>query len=195
MLFEVWKDIKGYEGLYQISNFGNVKALEKSVWNGKTNLYFPEIIRKPNFDKDGYLNITLSKNSKAKTFKIHRLVAKAFIDNPGNLPEVNHKDGNKSNNFVNNLEWITRSENQKHAFRIGLINQNGPNNAMYGKLGKDNPNSIPIYQIDINTNQIIKKFDSMASAGRKLQVNTGHICQVCKDKRKTAYGYKWKYAK
>ena len=190
---EVWKDIKDYEGLYQINNKGEVKALEKTIWNGQGYLYFPEKIRKLNPDKDGYLNITLSNKGKVKTFKIHRLVAEAFIPNPNNLPEVNHKDGDKTNNNVDNLEWCTRKENQKHAFRIGLINQNGERNHMYGKLGADNPNSIPIYQLNKNTGDIIREYYSLASAGRDLGVNTGKICLVCQGKRNSAYGYKWKY--
>lgn len=154
---------------------------------------FSRKIRKLNPDKDGYLNITLSNKGKVKTFKIHRLVAEAFIPNPNNLPEVNHKDGDKTNNNVDNLEWCTRKENQKHAFRIGLINQNGERNHMYGKLGADNPNSIPIYQLNKNTGDIIREYDSLASAGRDLGVNTGKICLVCQGKRNSAYGYKWKY--
>ena len=190
---EIWKNIKGYENLYLISNTGKVKALAKSIWNGQGYLHFPEIIRKPTYDKDGYLNITLSKKGKSTTFKLHRLVATAFIPNPNNLPEVNHIDGNKSNNKVDNLEWVTRSENQKHAFRTGLINQNGKNNHMYGRIGADNPNSIPIYQLDKYTGVIINEYDSLASAGRALGVNIGKICLVCQGKRNSAYGYKWKY--
>ena len=190
---EIWKDIKDYEGLYQISNNGKVKALEKIIWNGQGYLHFPEKIRKLNPDKDGYLNITLSNKGKAKTFKIHRLVAEAFLPNPDNLPEVNHKDGDKTNNNVSNLEWCTRKENQRHAFRIGLINQKGERNPMYGRLGVDNPNSIPIYQLNKYTGDIIREYDSLASAGRDLEVNTGKICLVCQGKRNSAYGYKWKY--
>lgn len=122
-MIEIWKDIIGYEGLYQISNLGNIKALEKSVWNGQGYIHFPEIIRKPNPDKDGYLNITLSNCGKVKTYKIHRLVAEMFIPNLKNKPQVNHKDGNKTNNCADNLEWCTNQENQQHAYRTGLKNQ------------------------------------------------------------------------
>lgn len=190
---EIWKDIKGYEGLYQISNFGKVKALEKQIWNGKAYLHFPEKIRILNCDKDGYLNVTLYKRGKSKTFKVHRLVAEAFIPNPKNKPTVNHKDGDKTNNYVTNLEWATNQENIQHAYRTNLMSQSGENNAMYGRLGADNPNSIPIIQLNKYTNQKIKEYDSMASAGRELGVNVSKICECCKGRRLSAYGYKWEY--
>ena len=190
---EQWKDIKEYEGLYQVSDLGNIKMLEKRVWNGKAYLCFPEKIRSLNTDKDGYLNITLHKKGKAKTFKVHRLVAEAFIPNPENKSTVNHKDGNKTNNCVDNLEWATRKEQIQHAYKTNLMNQTGENNVMYGRLGADNPKSIPILQLDKYTNRMIKEYDSLASAGRNLGVNTGKICLVCQGKRKSAYGYKWEY--
>lgn len=106
---EVWKYIDGFED-YQISNFGRVKSFK----NGK------EKILRYRKSSNGYLNIQLFKDGKSRTFKIHRLVANAFIDNPNNLSEVNHKDGDKTNNIVDNLEWSTRSHNIKHAFDNGL---------------------------------------------------------------------------
>lgn len=112
---EIWKDIEGYEGLYQISNFGRVKSLPKK--NG--NSYQEERILKPK-NNQGYMQVNLYKNKKCKSIVIHRMVAKAFIKNEYNKREVNHIDGNKANNRVDNLEWCTPSENQKHAYRIGL---------------------------------------------------------------------------
>lgn len=192
---ELWKDIKNYEGLYQISNYGRVKALEKSVWTGKYFKYYPEIILKLTSDKDGYLCITLHKDGKAKSFKVHRLVAEAFIPNPDNKPTVNHKNGDKTKNYVDNLEWMTNKENTAHARRTGLMkeNQYGKNNYMYGKYGKDNPNSISVIQIDKNTNNVIKEFYSIIDAQREININATHIIDVCKGRRKTAGGYKWKY--
>ena len=112
---EIWKDIPNYEGVYLVSNFGRIKSFRR---NWKTN----ERILAISIWAGGYRVIKLSdKNRIIKTYKISRLVALTFILNPHNLPEVNHKDGNKLNDEVNNLEWVNRSDNIKHALRIGLF--------------------------------------------------------------------------
>ena len=107
---EIWRDVVGYEGLYQVSNLGRVK----SFYRGKVHLL------KYQLDSQGYVIVTLCKDGKGRGCKVHILVAQAFISNPENKPFVNHIDGNKSNPHVSNLEWVTPSENMKHAFRIGL---------------------------------------------------------------------------
>ena len=108
---EIWKDIPNYEGLYQISDTGRIKSLKRNI------------ILKPSTNKN-YFKIILCKNGSKKTYFIHRLVAIAFISNPKNLLEVNHIDGNKLNNNVNNLEWCTRKENVEHSIRNGLVIKN-----------------------------------------------------------------------
>ena len=110
MIEEIWKPVKDYEGLYEVSNLGKVK----SYWYGS------ERFLKLKKDKRNYRLICLCANNEVKTLKVHRLVAQAFIPNPENKLEVNHKDGDKANNSVENLEWCTRSENNKHAFQTGL---------------------------------------------------------------------------
>ena len=122
----IWKDIKGYEGLYQVSDSGKVKSLTRK------NIRRDGVVRilkgkkiNPKLSKHGYLFVTLSKNGKLKNMSIHRLVAVAFIDNSHNKMEVNHKDGNKLNNSVDNLEWMTRKENMLHAKKNKLINYKG----------------------------------------------------------------------
>lgn len=110
---EVWKDIYGYEGLYKISNYGRVKSFIAN--NGNRT-----IIKTPGRTKTGYLFTPLYSNSKFEQFYIHRLVASHFIENIEGKREVNHKDGDKSNNHIDNLEWVTSSENKKHAWRTGL---------------------------------------------------------------------------
>lgn len=115
---EEWKDIEGYEGLYQVSNRGNVRRFGCSVNRKLTKLPVK---------KGHYYYIPLCKNGKYKNFLVSRLVATAFIPNPNNKETVNHKDGNKTNNNVNNLEWNTYAENNKHAVENGLLNIVGEN--------------------------------------------------------------------
>jgi len=110
---EIWKDIPGYEGLYQASNYGNIKSFKR---RGQPK----DRIRKPMMLTNGYRNIDLSKHNKRSLQKISRLVATSFIPNPENKLCVNHKDGNKLNDKLDNIEWCTHSENQKHAYKLGL---------------------------------------------------------------------------
>jgi hypothetical protein len=128
---EVWKDIKGYKGFYQVSNLGRVRSLKKEFTfkNGGVRV-FNEIILKPDISKLGYESVRLSKKSKVKAYKIHRLVAVHFIENFENKLEVNHIDGIKSNNTLDNLEWVTSSENKNHAFKIGLRSNFGEKNPL-----------------------------------------------------------------
>lgn len=128
----IWKNITGYEGLYQISDTGLVKSLKRTCnsKNGKLRIV-PEKILTPKLDKDGYLVLHLSKNNKRWYISIHRLVGLNFISNVFNFPEINHKDGNKLNNNVNNLEWCTTKKNVQHSFDIGLnIPKKGSKRAM-----------------------------------------------------------------
>lgn len=113
---EIWRDIKGYEGKYQVSNFGNVRSLMYHNTKGIKRIS----LLKPATDGKGYLRCALSKNNILTTFKVHRLVAQAFIPNPNNYPQINHIDGNKKNNKVDNLEWCTNSINQIHAYSTNL---------------------------------------------------------------------------
>ena len=109
---EEWRDIEGYEGLYQVSNLGRVKSLNYRGCKGNIS------ILKPRLTKKGYETINLCKDGKVKNVRIHRLVAQSFISNPNNLPVVNHKDENKLNNNVDNLEWCTCQDNLLHSFRV-----------------------------------------------------------------------------
>lgn len=118
---EVWKDIKGFEGLYQVSNLGRVRSLERYKNNHSVSQYCPQCILIPWLNDKGYNIVKLSKNNKKTHKRIHRLVASAFVQNPENKNYVNHIDGNKTNNSTKNLEWCTLSENTKHAYKIGLM--------------------------------------------------------------------------
>lgn len=108
MIKEIWKDIQGYKGLYQISNYGKVKSLYKNK------------LRSFSIDNSGYYHISLTKDKKQRSYLLSRLVALHFVKNSNKKQEVNHKDGNKNNNMSSNLEWSTRQENIKHAFKMGL---------------------------------------------------------------------------
>lgn len=119
---EIWKDIQDYEGKYQVSNLGRIKSLQR--WSGKK-FYNREKILTPYINKkNGYAYIYLTKNNKGKNIRVHRLVAKAFLDNSNNYSDVNHKDCNRTNNNVNNLEWCTRSYNIKYALKYGIAKSN-----------------------------------------------------------------------
>lgn len=123
---EIWKPIEETDGLYQISNLGRVKSMSRFHKTKDAGYYSKEKILKPTMDNLGYLRISLRKpngfntRNGYKTFRVHLLVAKAFIENEYNLPVVNHKDGNKQNNCMDNLEWCTYRDNILHAFKTGL---------------------------------------------------------------------------
>ena len=170
---EVWKDIKGYEGLYQVSNFGRVKSLTRL---SKQNHLLPERFLKTN-ENDRYLRVDLWKDGKHKFYEVHRLVAAAFIANPENKPVVNHIDGDKHNNNVNNLEWCTVSENNKHAYKMGLASP---------------VNKTPIKATNIQTGEV-KYFESQTEAANVLNTSKGHINDCLKGKQKTCKGYTFEY--
>ena len=118
---EIWKPIPNFEGLYEVSNLGRVKALKRKKNCNRGWGWIKEHIMKQTTANSEYYRVPLTnKEHLKKYYLVHRLVAQAFIPNPNNLPQVNHKDGNKSNNCVNNLEWITREDNIKHAYKMGL---------------------------------------------------------------------------
>jgi len=123
---EIWKDIKGYEGAYQISNLGRVKTLRRKIKHPRHGEYLrPEKILRPRINHHGYLRVAFNVNKVTKDFFVHRLIAIAFIPNPHNYATINHMDGNKLNNDISNLEWCTQPENLSHAHRIGLCDKKG----------------------------------------------------------------------
>lgn len=122
---EIWKDIKGYEGLYQISSFGRVKSLERVTSQNK---FLSEKLKIASLSVQGYFKVTLCKNGKCIQLYIHKLVAENFLDNPENKLQANHIDGIKINNHISNLEWVSPLENMTHARNLGLLNIKGENN-------------------------------------------------------------------
>lgn len=183
---EIYKDIEGYEGLYQVSNLGNVKSLNFRNTN-------KEGLLKLGFDKDKYLRVSLNINGFKKLFGVHRLVATTFIPNPENKPQVNHIDGDKTNNNISNLEFCTAQYNTQHAFNIGLkVAKKGKEHYAYGKKGKEHHSSKIIYQYTIQ-GDFIKKWNSLIDAYNELNINKSDISTCAKGKLKTAGGFKWFY--
>lgn len=138
---EVWKDIAGYEGLYQVSNLGRIKSLDRIVKRkSQPNLPIVGKILNPRKGKNGYAYVSLSKEAKRKTANVHRLVAEAFVEKHEGCNVVNHIDGNKENNICDNLEWIDSARNNKHAFDTGLINKENIAKSVMNpdKLSKNN---------------------------------------------------------
>jgi hypothetical protein len=120
--------VKGFEGLYEVDDQGTIFGLSRTVNKGKCHRSWDERPLKYSVDSKGYFRTNLAKDGVNRTVKVHRVVAEAFIPNPMNLPQVNHKDGNKQNNTADNLEWCSASDNQKHAFRLGLKTVDGEKN-------------------------------------------------------------------
>ena len=147
------KDIVGYEGLYAITSCGKVCS------------YLRKKFLKPRTDKNGYLKVNLCKDGMMKTYRVHRLVAEAYIPNTDNLPQVDHIDNDKTHNYLNNLQWITLRDNCRKS------------------------KNKPILQYDLDGN-FVREWSSATDVSKEAQEN---ICQCLKGKRKTAYGFIWKY--
>ena len=174
-MMEIWKDIKDYPN-YMVSNLGRVKNLNYNK-TGREQLMTPQE------SAFGYMRIKLCKNGKIKTIGIHRLVSEAFIPNPNNYPQVNHKNEDKTNNCVWNLEWCDANYNDNY----GTRNKRSAEARTNGKCSK------PVLQIDKDTLEVIKEWPSAHEVERQLGYSNASISQCCNGKRNTASGYKWKY--
>ena len=166
---ETWKAIAGFEGLYEVSDLGRVKSLK----------FGKERILKPGGDTHGYLQVCLCKDGHVKKFKVHRLVAESFIQNPNNLETINHKDEVKTNNTVSNLEWMSQKDN---------INYGTRNKRAAESLSKQ------VQMFYKSTGELLATFPSTHEAERITGIDHSHISASCKGKLKSAGGYVWKYA-
>lgn len=177
---EIWKDVVGYEGYYQVSNLGNIRSVDRVIYSDKlhigTKRKLDGKMLKPYVNAHGYLALTLTKNGKEKSLRVHRLVAEAFIKNPNNYDQINHIDGNKTNNKVENLEWCNNQHNVIHAYKNGLTKH-------YSKR---------IKQYDLKGNYI-QTFESIAKACEEVNGKNANIIKCAKGYINSAYGYKWRY--
>ena len=174
---EVWKDINEFEGYYQVSNLGSIKSLFRyvKVKNGFRSV--PEKILTPKIDKDGYLRVVLQKDVKSRHFAVHRFVADAFVEIPNNLPHFNHKNENKKDNRMENLEWCTEQYNCNYG------NRNK-------KLSESKHKAINQYSLK---GVLIREWESGVCIEKETGFNRKNISACCRGVRKTAYGYIWKF--
>lgn len=179
---EIWRPVKGYENLYEISNLGRVKSLPRLKTSGAAGrILTKERYLKPCINEKGYYLVVLSKpNEKKRSFNIHRLIMESFIPNPNNLPAINHINGIKTDNSLENLEWCTFGHNNRHAIATGLNTGRGTK----------------IKQICIQTGEVIKIFKSAKDAEKETGASRSVISCVANKKRsyKTAGGYRWEFA-
>ncbi|KKN79710.1 hypothetical protein LCGC14_0337320 [marine sediment metagenome] len=190
---ETWKDIKGFEGLYQISDLGRVKSLtRKIVRRDGIALSIKERIlkdHKDHYDSHGYLQVDLYKTGSRKTYKVARLVALAFIPNPENKRTVNHKKGNRGDNRAKKLEWATQAENMQHSYDV--LGRKGP---CLGKFGVDSPLSKPVLQFS-KTGKRVAEYAGVSEAQRETGISHGNISMVCLGQRNFAGGFIWEFKK
>lgn len=176
---EQWKPIENTGGRYEVSNTGKIRSM-----NYKNTGTIREL--KPGADPKGYLKTMVLIDGKYKTVKIHRLVASAFIPNPEGKPQVNHKDGNKNNNSVGNLEWVSNMDNAHHAINNGLFS-----NSYDAAAAANEKRKRPVIATDESGKQLV--FDSIAEASRQLNVGRRHVQSVLNGKRNHTGGYKFQY--
>ena len=202
---ELFRDISGYEGLYQISNLGNVRSFKAVSKGGNLKAVY----------RKGYATVTLVKCGVSRVCSIHRLVAQAFIPNPYNLPYINHIDGNKSNNDISNLEWCTHLENMRHAFDTGLVKRkpltdeqkikvsNATKEAMNRPEVKEKMKQLAKEKVGVKSarhKKVInldtgKTFISVREASKFYGIHESNLASCCRGERPIAGGYHWEYVK
>ena len=179
-----WVDIEGFDNEYQINQFGGIRTLKNSPKLKKYDLLKPQTSK-----RNGYVYQMLYKNGKPKLVRVHRLVAKAFLPNPNNFSQVNHKDGNKQNNSVDNLEWCDQSYNMKHAYENGL--QKPSENQRQAVINTNKLKRKKICQI--KDGNIINIFSGISEASKKTNISVSCISRCCNFKRKSANGFEWRF--
>lgn len=188
---EIWKNVVDYEGLYEVSNLGQVRSMpRKGTFRDK------HILRQAK-NNNGYPMVHLFKNGKGKAIAVHRIVAKTFLKNPLNKRDVNHIDGNKENNNISNLEWTTHTENMKHARKHNLIaisnNVINQGKKIGKKYGKKNGKKRAKKVIQYKDNNILNVWNSLTEANKNTNVAISEISRCCNNKKAYAGGYQWSF--
>lgn len=204
---ELWKDVEGYVGYYKISNYGNVMSISRKVRSGEYAYYTKDKLMK-GCVMGGYISVSLRKEGTKKSFRVHRLVAKHFIDNPKNKPQVNHIDEVRTNNHHSNLEWVTQQENVLHTANrtVGLkryksysVRKKELNSEVSRKERLNDGKHIkkcgrkPVNMYNLN-GKLIRKFDSLSEA-EKFGFHRDAIIRVCKGEQSQYSGYLWEFCK
>jgi hypothetical protein len=188
---EQWTDIEGYDGLYQVSSQGNVKSLERTFLFGKDyqiEQRHPERLLTIRTYKKGYKYVGLSKNGEVRKFKVHRLVAQAFIPNPNNLPCIDHKNGVRGDNRVENLHWVDAFENMNNPHTLKASRES--------KLGARNPMKMkqrPVLMIDRTSKQVVGEYEGCKAAARELGLDSSVISRCCRSANRTYRGFIFRY--
>lgn len=179
-MVELWKTFKGYENCYEVSNMGRIRSLRTGN------------IIKQRANSLGYLSVSLKKDRKSKEYRVNRLVALTFLDNPENKPEVNHKDGNKKNNCITNLEWVTHKENMIHARKNNLIKITEKLKKQSSINGKKRSKPVEQYTIE---GEFVKSYLSITEASKETKTSISMISSCCRENIKSTKGYIWKFKK
>lgn len=185
---EIWRPVEGYEGLYEVSSIGRIKSLKRVVRNNGGYRIIQESIKKNSVDGKGYEYVWLW-NKSGREHRVHKLVATAFIPNLENKPCIDHINGNRRDNRVENLRWCTHKENSNFEIAHERMSRNAP---WRGKYGENVPWSKAVFQYDQEGN-LIQEFGGILEASRKTGINYRCISDSCRGKQKTAGGYVWKY--
>lgn len=192
---EIWKEIEGYEGLYEVSNLGNIRSIDRITCGRKQK---GRVLRQTVNKNTGYLSVGLCKNGNRKTYTVHRIVGKAFVENVDNKDTINHINENKLDNRAENLEWLSLSENLRYGTRDERAKKNhvtkrGKAHSGYGKFGAEaRTHKGKVIGVNKKDPNDIVEFPTAVDACRALGISTGHLCDVLKGNGKSCGGYYWR---